>query len=228
VHEDDRLLLLERHVRDPVAVGRPGRRDDRLAIGQDEVGIAAVGIGHLQLVAFVVLHHVADARCEHAGLAGEFLVDDVGDLVRRDAHLARRDREAETRPLRLLDRVHQPEAHREAAVGTFHHVPDHQVLDAAVAHVAPVHLFRFARELRHPARALVAEQAAAQQVGKHDLAHLVLLALLVAERQHRDGDLLAAAADDLDGQGGADGCRSSEDGGTGPLQQGASGGSALR
>src|SRR5439155_87091 len=69
------------------AVGRPGRRDDRLE--RDERGFlaCAVGVGDLQLEAAAALHHVGDAGGEHALLAGELLVDEVGDAVGAGTHL---------------------------------------------------------------------------------------------------------------------------------------------
>ena len=61
------------------------RRERRLLV-------RAVGVGDLQLEARAALHHVGDAGGEHALLAGQLLVDEVGDAVRGGARLLARQR----------------------------------------------------------------------------------------------------------------------------------------
>ena len=87
LHVDDRLPAFERHVGDARAVGRPARRQQRLVRRHDRLRIGAVGIGDQQLVARSRLGDIGDARREHPGVAGQLLVDHVGDLVRRGAEL---------------------------------------------------------------------------------------------------------------------------------------------
>ena len=107
---DDGLPVLERHVGEPRAVRRPRRREQRLVRPDDRLRIAAVGVGDDELEAPALLGDVRDARREHAGVAGELLVDDVGDLVRGRAELRRRHHVGHRGELRLLDRVEQREA----------------------------------------------------------------------------------------------------------------------
>ena len=94
----------------------------------------------MQLVARALLGDVGDARREHARVAGQLLVDDVGDLVRGRAELRRRDRVGHRGELRLLDRVDQREAHLDAAVGQRPHRPDDDGVGAARAPVAGAHV----------------------------------------------------------------------------------------
>src|SRR5207302_6151148 len=116
LHIDDRLLVLQRDIRDARAVGRPDRRQERLVGGDDDLRVVAVGFGDQKLVARSLLGDVGDARAENAGVAGQLLVDDVGDLVRGGAKLRRRDDVGKSRELRLLHRVEQEEANLDAAV----------------------------------------------------------------------------------------------------------------
>ena len=93
--------------------------------GERDLRALAVGVGDLQLVAVAALDHVGDARREHALLAGELLVDEVGDAVRgRRAACSLRQRVGAAAERRLLDHVAEPEAHVEAAVGAARHRAD--------------------------------------------------------------------------------------------------------
>jgi hypothetical protein len=60
---------------------------------------------------------VGDAGREHALLAGQLLVDRVGDAVRGEAQVGRLHRVALRDQLAALDRVPELEAHVEAAIG---------------------------------------------------------------------------------------------------------------
>ena len=137
LHVDDGLLVLERHVGDPRAVGRP-RAATAAARSTPTIvcGLPPSASATMQLEAAALLGDVRDARREHAGVAGELLVDDVGDLVRRGAELRRRDHVGHRGQLRLLDRVDQREAHLDAAVGQRAHRPDHDGVGAARAEIA--------------------------------------------------------------------------------------------
>ena len=57
-----------------------------------DLRVEAVGIRDLQLVARAALHHVGDLGREHALVAGEPLVDHVGDAMRGGAQLGGRAR----------------------------------------------------------------------------------------------------------------------------------------
>src|SRR5690606_24129525 len=94
----------------------PRRRDDGLARAQGDLGVLAVGVGHLQFVGVAALEHVGDARGKHAAYAGDFFVDAVGDLVRDAAQLGFAAGEGHVVELAALDRVGQPVADLVAAV----------------------------------------------------------------------------------------------------------------
>ncbi len=200
LHDDDRLLLVERHVRDAAAVRRPRGRHDRLARGEHRLRVEPVGIGHLQLVAAGALHHVGDLGAEHALVAGEALVDHVGDAMRGGAKLRRRDEVRVAGELRLLGHVEQAEAHFDAPVGLRLDLADHERLGAARGPLVGLDLRglggRRARgELGHQL-----EEAGARQVGAHDGAHRLRLRGLVGHRHERDRDLPPAAGGDVDGE----------------------------
>ena len=160
LHVDDRLLVLHRHVGDPRAVGRPRGRQQRLVRADDRLRIAAVGIGDDQLEAVALLRDVRDARREHAGVAGELLVDDVGDPVRGGAELRRRDDVGHRGELRLLDGVDEREADFHAAVLKRPHRPDHDGVRAARAEVGHLHVLGAARPRHDAGVAHLPEEAA--------------------------------------------------------------------
>src|SRR4051794_14343715 len=200
VDEDDRAALLERHVGDARAVRRPGRRNDRLLVRENELRVDPVGVGDVQLEALRKARHVGDARAEHTGLAGELLVDDVGDLMRDGAQLRHRDGIGIAHHLCFLGGIQHAEAHLDFAVRARGHLADHQRLRAAVLPVAIVHLARLGGQRPYRADVLYAEAAAARQVRSDDLADALLELVLSAERQHGDRDLISAAADNFNGE----------------------------
>ena len=160
--------------------------------------IAAAGLGD-----------VGDARGEHAALAGEVLVDRVGDAVRRQAHVGRQRRMALAHQFFALDQVPQLEAHVVAAVGQARHRAHGQRVGAAAApfgHGDAAVLVEAAAGIDD------AEQAAALQVGAHDGSHRHRRIGLVAEGGDGHRDLVAADAGDLDAElgGGRCGSRSGE------------------
>ena len=77
------------------------------------------------------LHDVRDARGEHTALAGELLVDAVGDPMRCQPQVAGRRDIRKPVELRLLDGIEQTEAHVIAAVGQSPHTADDQRIGAA-------------------------------------------------------------------------------------------------
>ena len=121
VDEDDRLLALERDVGELLAVRRPRRRDDRLAAVERDLAVLAVGVGDAQGVAGARARDVGDAGREDALLAGQLLVDEVGDAVRRQAQVAGLDGAALAAELAALDDVPELEADVVAAVGEARH-----------------------------------------------------------------------------------------------------------
>ncbi|MNQ72891.1 hypothetical protein D3C85_876050 [compost metagenome] len=117
VHVDDRLAGLEAHIGELRAIGRPGRRDDRLARTQGDLRILAVGIGDLQFVGGAFLQHIRNTGREHAANAGDLFVDAVSDLVGDAAQFLLRAGKCHAVQLRLLDRIGQAVANVVAAVG---------------------------------------------------------------------------------------------------------------
>ena len=95
--------------------------DDGLPGAQNGLGAAAVHIGHLQQIAAAGFQHIDDAGVEEAFLAGDRLVNHVGDRVRHLAGAVRGDGEFAAGQLFLLRGVHQPETDLQlAAAGCFH------------------------------------------------------------------------------------------------------------
>src|SRR4029078_12055536 len=91
--------------------------DDRLAAVERDLAVLPVSVGHAQGVARSRTGDVGDAGREDALLAGQLLVDEVGDAVRRQAQVAGLDRAALAAELAALDDVPELEAHVVAAVG---------------------------------------------------------------------------------------------------------------
>jgi hypothetical protein len=152
-----------------------------------------------------LLRDVRDARGEHAGIAGELLVDDVGDLVPGGAELRRCDDVRHRGELHLLHGVEQCEAHVHATVGRRTHRPDHHGVGAARAKIAEPDILG-ARGPRHDSGiAHLPEEAAPLQVGRDDARYAERPGGLVLERDDRNGNCGAAATDDFDGELGARG-----------------------
>ncbi len=154
----------------------------------------------MQLEAVALLRDVGDARREHAGVAGELFVDDVGDPVRGGAELRRRDDVGHRRQLRLLDGVDEREAHFHAAVAQRPHRPDHDGIRAARAEVGELHVLGAARPRHDAGIAHLPEEAAPLQIGGDDAGDAERPGRLVLERDDRDRDRRAGAADDFDGE----------------------------
>ena len=87
LHVDLRHLVLERHVREPAAVRRPGRRHDRLG-GLHPILLVhrrrrrRRSAGNAGCRRPARRGDVGDARREHAAHAGQLLVDPVGHAMR--------------------------------------------------------------------------------------------------------------------------------------------------
>ena len=87
VDVDDGLLRLEGDVGQPLAVRRPGRRDDGFAGIECGLHVLAVPVGHIEPITIALLGDEGDAGGEDALDAGELLVDDVRDAVTGQAHV---------------------------------------------------------------------------------------------------------------------------------------------
>jgi hypothetical protein len=139
---------------------------------------------------------VGDAGREHALLAGQLLVDEVGDAVRRQAQVAGLDGAALAAELAALDDVPELEADVVAAVGeAAHRAADERVGRAR----APLRHLR-ARALVEARRLRVddAEGAAPLEVGADDGRDRLRGLVLVAEPDDGDRQLGRADAGDLD------------------------------
>jgi hypothetical protein len=164
MHIDHRLFRLEGNIGQLGAVGRPGRRDDRLARGQCGLVVGAVGIGDLQFVAAGALHHVGDARGEHAGFASELLVDEIGDAVGRGAQLRPCMQVGRVAQRCLLLYVGQAHAGFVAAIGGRRHAATGDDIGAARLEVC---IRRCGVVGQRNPGIDQAEQAAAFKVGAH-------------------------------------------------------------
>ena len=144
------------------------------------------------------LRHVRDPRGEHALLAREFLVDEIGDAVRGQAQVAGRHRMALPAEVLALDDVPQAEPHVEAPVG--------QAREAA--HRKRIRIFLPPRREIGPAgfvevrtRAVDhAELPAALEVGVDDRGDLLRRGVLAAKRDDCDGKLGEPDAGDFDAE----------------------------
>jgi hypothetical protein len=166
-----------------------------LRAGQRGLAAFAVGIGDAQRVAAGGARDVGDARGVDAALAGQLLVDRVGDAVRRQPQVVRRHRQRLAQHLAALDHVPQLVADVEAAVGQ----PVSRAGDQCVgAAAAPVGELRGAGLVERAAGIDDAEQPAALEVGAHDRRQRLAAAVLVAEAGDRHRQLRRTDAGDLD------------------------------
>src|SRR5205814_8749427 len=67
---------------------------------------------------------VGASRADHAALAGHLLVDEIGDLVGREAGLRGGQGERDAADLGLLEHIEQAKAHLELSVGKALRLPD--------------------------------------------------------------------------------------------------------
>jgi hypothetical protein len=202
VNVDHRLLRLEGDVGEAAAVGRPGRRDDRLARGQRGLRVHAVGVGDLQLEAAGALDDIGDAGGEDARLAEQLLVDEIGDAMPGGARLRGGHDEGQAAERGLLLHVVEAEAHLEAAVGGGLDAADDQGVGALRLPVGEIDRGVLGQR---DAGLHQLEQAAALQVGAHHHGHGARDAGLAGEIGDGDGNAVGAGAGDLDGQLGAGG-----------------------
>ncbi len=200
VHEHDRLSALEGNVGDAGPIRRPLRRDDRFLVCQDEFRVVAVGIGYLQFETIRVLGYEANLGGEYADVAGQFLVDKVGNLVGGDAQLRNRHRVGKTEDLRLLCNIHQAKSHFGITVRFLDHAADDQRFGALVLPVTVVDLGGLRRKRPNAAHRTQFEHAAALQIRGDDLAGALIEALFTRKRQDCDWNLVGPATDDFDGQ----------------------------
>ena len=212
MHVDHRLLVLERHIGKAPAIGRPGRRQDRLEGRERGFRVGAVGVGDLQLKAVAALDYVGDARREHALLAGQLLVDEIRNAVRGGACLLGRHGVGDAGKIRALDGVEQLEADFEAAVGARRDRAQHQRVGLARAPLGVVDVRCLGKRRVGRGHLDAAQQAAALQVGAHDRADGLRQRALAGERRDGDRDARSARAGDFDGElrGGGGGDREQE------------------
>ena len=116
------------------------------------------------------------------------------------AELRRRDDVRHRGELHLLHGVEQREAHVHATVGRRAHRPDHDGVGAARAKIAEPHVLGARRPRHDPGVAHLPEETASLQIGRDDARDAERPGGLVLERDDRDGNRGAAAADDLDGE----------------------------
>ena len=204
MHEDDRLLVLEGNIGEPGAVGRPRRRDDRLARDQRRLRILAVGVGDVQLVAAGALDHVGDLGREDAGFAGELFVDEVGDAVAGKAQRRRRGDVGSAAECGLAVDVVHAETRFEAAVTGTGNAAGGERVGALAAPVAPGR----GRILVEAGGARIdqAEHAAAFEVAAHHRRQRARDAGLAGEVGDGDRDAVGAGAGDFDRQFGVRRC----------------------
>ena len=200
LHVDDGFLVLERHVREPRAVGRPLRRKQRLVRRDYRLRIGAVGVRDEQLVARSLLGDVGDARREDAGIAGHLFVDDIGDLVRRGAELRRRDDVAHRREDGLLHDVDERETDLDPAIRERPQRTDDDRVRVAGAPRRGLDILRAERPRCDGGGVDQPEQPRAGEVGADDAADAERIVAFVFERDEGDGNGRARAADDLDRQ----------------------------
>ena len=200
LHVNDRLLVFERDVREARAVRRPARRKQRLVGRDDRLRIVAVGVGDQQLIARALLGDVGDAGGEDAAIAGELLVDDVGDLVRRDAELRLRHGERHRHQCRLLHDVDQREADLDAAISDGSHRPDDDGVGVARAPHGGLHVFRARRPGHDAVRIDETKHPRSREVGADDARDAERPVRFAVERDDGDRYRGARAADDLDRQ----------------------------
>ena len=116
------------------------------------------------------------------------------------AHLLRGQGEGDAANLGLLGHVEQAETRLEAAVGQAHDAADDQGVGVAALPGAEVDLRNFRRQRSDVAGEQHAKAPAALQIGFDDIADALRQGLFADETQHPDGDLVRAAAGDLDRQ----------------------------
>ena len=100
------------------------------ALASADCAFSPSAVGHPQVVAVAGLGHVGDAGGENALLAGELLVDEVGDAVRRQAQVGRGDGVALAAQVLAAHHVPQAKAHVAAAVGQAGHAAHRQRIGA--------------------------------------------------------------------------------------------------
>jgi hypothetical protein len=199
VNVDHRLLVLEGNVRQAAAVGRPRRRDDRFPRDQRHLRILAVGIGDVQLVARRAgADDVGDAGGEDTRLAGQFLVDDVGDAMSGCPQHRLRGHEGRATERRLLVDVVEAKARFLPTIVARADAAGSQRIGAAALPVAECRTRRLgqgdAAAVDHP------EQAASFQVGTNDRSDDARRSRVATKLGNRHRDAVGAGAGDLDRQ----------------------------
>ena len=101
---------------------------------------------------------------------------------------------------RLLGHIEQPKTHLEAAVARRLHAADHQRVGGARLPVGEIDLAGLGGHRVDPARKERAKAAAAGEIGLDDVGERLRQRRFAGERQHGNGNLVGAAARDLDGE----------------------------
>jgi hypothetical protein len=144
---------------------------------------------------------VGDLRAEGARGAGEFFVDEVGNLVRDRPQLARVGHRHVVADDRLAaEHVEQREMHHQRPARLAEDLADDHVVHCHRTPVAVIHLGRVAGLFQHVRGGQRLEQAAARQVRGDHVRELQVHVAGNGKRHHRDrlGGGLAAGHGDLE------------------------------
>ena len=186
---DDGFAGFEADIGKPRAVRRPRRRNDRLAGPQRGLRVGAVGIRDVQLPGIASgLYDIRDTGGEHAALAGQLLVDTVGDPVGCQPQFCSGRDIRQAIELRLVDGIEQSEPYVVAAVGEAFHTAERERVGAAALPLREVDVGVVCKRLR--ACIDDAKQPAAREVGAHDRVDVLRWLPLLRKRRDRDRELL--------------------------------------
>ncbi len=162
--------------------------------------VVSVGVCDLQFKGFVPLDNVTNLRREDAGVACQFLVNEIRYLVCSSPQLAHINQEREPELLLPTADIEHPKTHFNFPAGTRHNVANHQVLRAFTSPIAVIHLLCLRRERALAAEGSETKQAAAAQVSGHDFADLLFVSLFFTKRHYGDGNLTGTTPDHINGQ----------------------------
>src|SRR5712692_7110127 len=156
-------------------------------------------------MARALLDDVGDPGAEDAALAGQLLVDEIGDLVGREPGLRGGQGERDASDLRLLEHIEQAEAHLEPSVAEPLRLPDEQGVGETAFPFGKIHLGDLGRQRIDSADEYRAEAAASRKVLLDDFGDALRQRRFPHEGEHGNGNLIGAAPYDLDGELGAGG-----------------------
>jgi len=154
----------------------------------------------MQFVPRSTFDDIGDAGGEHAGIAGQFFVYDIGNFVRGEPQLAFGGEIDEPGDLGPFDHVHDAKTHLVAAIGGARHRTDDHGFGATRLPLRIVDLLRFVGHRIHAARIDGFEQAAAREIGNDHRRDALLESVFGTERHDGHRNLIGAGADNFDGQ----------------------------